>query len=90
MHHMQVDQAITRLKHHEVVGMVQHGTTGIGWRTPYKPWSRASREKRKWLVITEVRKEEEEGYKIMAGYGPIPARQMDNLGGCHQQDYQVV
>jgi hypothetical protein len=39
-----LDQAITRMKHQELVGAVQYGTAGFGWRTPPKPWSKASRE----------------------------------------------
>ncbi|KAL7395412.1 hypothetical protein ABVT39_016252 [Epinephelus coioides] len=61
-----VDQAITRLKHLEVVGFQQQGRAGFGWGPTPKMWSKASRKERKDLVISEVVKIEEESYKIKA------------------------
>ncbi|XP_016140413.1 uncharacterized protein [Sinocyclocheilus grahami] len=59
-----VHQAITRLKHQEVVGVVQYGRAGFGWGTSSKMWSKALKAERKELVISEVVREEKEGYKI--------------------------
>lgn len=61
-----VNQTITRLKHQEVVGLVQCGRAGFGWGTSPKMWSTASKAEQKELVISEVVREEEEGYKIKA------------------------
>ncbi|KAL0189460.1 hypothetical protein M9458_016559, partial [Cirrhinus mrigala] len=48
---------VTRLKHQEVVGLIQHGRAGFGWATSAKMWSKATKE---------VKKEEEESYRIKA------------------------
>ncbi|KAL7405869.1 hypothetical protein ABVT39_009050 [Epinephelus coioides] len=61
-----VDQANTRLKHLEDVGIQQQGRAGFGWGPAPKMWSKASRKERKDLVISEVVKIEKENYKIKA------------------------
>ncbi len=61
-----IHQAITRLKHQEVVGMVQHGRAGFGLGTSPKMWSKASKMERKNLTISEVMRDEEESCKIKA------------------------
>ncbi|KAL7372628.1 hypothetical protein ABVT39_019614 [Epinephelus coioides] len=61
-----VNQAITHLKHLEVVGFQQQGRAGFSWGPTPKMWSKASRKERKDLVISEVVKIEEESYKIKA------------------------
>ncbi|XP_058614749.1 uncharacterized protein LOC131529194 [Onychostoma macrolepis] len=61
-----VNQAITHLKHQEVVGMVQHGRAGFGLGTSPKMWSKASKIVRKNLTNSEVVRDEEESYKIKA------------------------
>jgi len=61
-----VDQAISRLKHQEIVGRTQSGRTGLGWGTAPKRWSKATKKERKELVISEVVRTEEENYQIKA------------------------
>lgn len=61
-----IDQAINRLKHQEIVGVLQPGRTGLGWGSAPKMWSKATRKETKDLVISEVVKMEEECYKIRA------------------------
>ncbi|KAJ8409814.1 hypothetical protein AAFF_G00218730 [Aldrovandia affinis] len=63
---VEVDQAISRLKHLEVVGKVQAGWTGLGWGEAVRFWSKANRKERKEMVVSEVTKMEEEWYKINA------------------------
>lgn len=58
-----VQQATTRLKHQEVVGMVRHGKAGLGWGASAKMWSKATEAERKRMLVLEVVKEEEEGYR---------------------------
>ncbi|KAL0182507.1 hypothetical protein M9458_021882, partial [Cirrhinus mrigala] len=40
-----VQQAVTCLKHQEVVGLIQHGRAGFGWATLTKMWSKAIKVK---------------------------------------------
>ncbi|KAL1266945.1 hypothetical protein QQF64_002620 [Cirrhinus molitorella] len=61
-----VQQAITRLKHQEVVGFTQHGRAGLGWTTSTKVWSKATKLERKRMIIKEVKQEEEESYRVKA------------------------
>ncbi|KAJ8394722.1 hypothetical protein AAFF_G00043220 [Aldrovandia affinis] len=61
---VEVDQAISRLQHLEVVGRVQAGRTGLGWGEALRFWSKANRKERKEMVVSEVTKIEEERYKI--------------------------
>lgn len=60
-----VDQAISRLKHQEIMGVLQPGRTGLGWGPTAKMWSRANVKERQDL-ISEVVRMEEESYKIKA------------------------
>ncbi|KAJ8391007.1 hypothetical protein AAFF_G00097850 [Aldrovandia affinis] len=60
---VEVDQAISRLQHLEVVGRVQAGQTGLGWGEAPQFWSKANRKE---MVVSEVTKMEEERYKIKA------------------------
>ncbi len=61
-----VDQAISQLKHQEVMGAVQSGRAGLGWGPATKKWSKASAKERQDLVISEVRRMEEESHRIKA------------------------
>ncbi|KAJ8402771.1 hypothetical protein AAFF_G00364430 [Aldrovandia affinis] len=63
---VEVDQAISRLQHLEVVSRVQAGRTGLGWGEAPQFWSKANRKERKEMVVSEVTKMEEERYKIKA------------------------
>lgn len=64
--HAEVDQAICRLQHKEIIGRVQAGRAGFGHGEVPKFWSKASKKERKELVITEVRNIENERQKIKA------------------------
>lgn len=44
-----VDQTISRLRHHKIVGRIQSGRTGLGWRIAPRFWSKASRKERREL-----------------------------------------
>lgn len=46
--------------------MVQYGRAGFGWGTTSKMLSKASKEAKKELVISEVVRDYEEDYKIKA------------------------
>lgn len=61
-----VHQAITRLKHQEVVGLIQHGRAGFGWTTSTSMWSKATKIERKRLIVLEIMKEEGESYRVKA------------------------
>ncbi|KAJ8394980.1 hypothetical protein AAFF_G00039310 [Aldrovandia affinis] len=63
---IEVDQAISRLQHLEVVGRVQAGRTGLGWEEAPQFWSKANRKERKEMVVSGVTKIQEERYKIKA------------------------
>lgn len=62
----EVDQAITRLQHKEVMGRVQHSRAGFGWGEPVQFWSKATREQRKTMVVEEVSRVEQDRYHIKA------------------------
>ncbi|CAM4298856.1 unnamed protein product [Leuciscus chuanchicus] len=62
----EVDRAIGRLKHHEVVGRVQEGRAGLGRGDVPLFWSKASREDRKAMVVAEVARTEHERLNIKA------------------------
>ncbi|XP_041649202.1 transient receptor potential cation channel subfamily M member 4-like [Cheilinus undulatus] len=47
----EVDQAISRLQHKEVVGRVQDSQAGLDWEEPVKFWLKATREQRKTIVL---------------------------------------
>lgn len=62
----EVDTAISRLKHREVVGRVQKGRAGLGRSKPDRFWSKASKEERKAMVVAEVTRTELERFNIKA------------------------
>ena len=59
-----VDNAISRLKHKELVGATQQGRHGLGWGEPTKFWSKASAKDRKAMVVTEVTRMEEDKFHV--------------------------
>ncbi|XP_078665283.1 uncharacterized protein LOC144907786 [Branchiostoma floridae x Branchiostoma belcheri] len=61
-----INQAISRLKHRDIVGAVQRGRTGLGWGERTQRWERATQTERKQLVVEEVKRMEEEGRKVCA------------------------
>ncbi len=61
-----VHQAITRLKHQEVEGLIQHGKAGFGRTTSTSMWSKATKIERKMLIDQKAMKEEEESYRVKA------------------------
>ncbi len=63
---IEVDQAVGRLQHREIVGRVQAGRAGLGWGEAPRFWSKANRKERKEMVVAEVTRMEEERYKIKA------------------------
>ncbi len=62
----EVDQAVNRLQHKEVMGRVQHCRAGLGWGEPVQFWSKATREQRKSMVVEEVSQVEQDRYLIKA------------------------
>ncbi|KAK0155305.1 hypothetical protein N1851_002363 [Merluccius polli] len=62
----EVDQAVGRLQHQEIVGRVQAGRAGLGWGEAPHFWSKANRKERKEMVVAEVTRMEEDRYKIKA------------------------
>lgn len=62
----EVDMAIGRLKHREVVGRVQEGRAGLGRGDIPLFWSKASKEDRKAMVVAEVARAEHERLNIKA------------------------
>ncbi|XP_074530869.1 LOW QUALITY PROTEIN: interferon-induced very large GTPase 1-like [Halichoeres trimaculatus] len=84
----EVQKAVGRLQHQEVVGKVQTGRAGLGWGDLPKMWSRANRRERKDLVITEVTKMAEEEYRWLGVEqacdlcGTISASLQHTLSGC--------
>lgn len=61
----EVDQAIGRLQHQEVVGRVQEGRAGLGWGEAPRFWSKAKKGRR-WWWQRWVARTEEERFKIKA------------------------
>ncbi len=62
----EIDQAVNRLQHKEVMGRVQHSQAGLGWGEPVQFWSKATREQRKSMVVEEVSQVEQDRYLIKA------------------------
>ncbi|XP_077382825.1 5-azacytidine-induced protein 2 isoform X1 [Festucalex cinctus] len=62
----EVDQAVSRLHHQEILGRVQAGRAGLGWGEAPRFWSKANRKEQKQMVVAEVARMEEERYKIKA------------------------
>ncbi|KAL0973496.1 hypothetical protein UPYG_G00204760 [Umbra pygmaea] len=62
----EVDQAVGRLQHREIMGRVQVGRAGSGWGETPCFWSKANRKQRKEMVVAEVTRMEEDRYKIKA------------------------
>lgn len=62
----EVDMAIARLKHREVVGRVQEGRAGLGRGDVPLFWSKASKEDRKAMVVAEVARTEHERLNVKA------------------------
>lgn len=60
----EVQKAMGRLQHQEVVGRVQTGRAGLGWSDPPILWSKANRKERKDLVVAEVTRVEEEELRV--------------------------
>ncbi len=76
----EVDQAVNRLQHKEVMGRVQHSRAGLGWGEPVQFWSKAKAE------------EVHGGGRGLTNWtGPLPhhgcfqgqTRSIDPLGGHH-------
>ncbi len=62
----EVDMAISRLKHSEIVGRVQEGRAGLGRSETPLFWSKASKEERRAMVVAEVTRTEQERLNIKA------------------------
>ncbi len=62
----EVDVAIGRLKHREVVGRVQEGRAGLGRGETPLFWSKASKEDQRAMVVAEVARAEQERLIIKA------------------------
>lgn len=62
----EVDHAVSRLQHKEIMGRVQVGRAGLGWGDAPRFWSKAHRKERKEMVVAEVTSMEEDRYKIKA------------------------
>lgn len=62
----EVDQAVSRLQHQEIMGRVQVGRAGLGWGEVPRFWSKANCKERKEMVVAEVSRTEDERYKIKA------------------------
>ncbi|KAL7847812.1 hypothetical protein AOLI_G00225300 [Acnodon oligacanthus] len=50
----ELDQAISRLQHKEVLGRSRVSRVGLGWGESVQFWSKATREQRKTMVVEEV------------------------------------
>uniref|UniRef100_A0A3B1JJ67 Reverse transcriptase domain-containing protein n=1 Tax=Astyanax mexicanus TaxID=7994 RepID=A0A3B1JJ67_ASTMX len=62
----EVNQAISRLQHKEVLGRTQVSQAGLGWGESVPFWSKATREQRKIMVVEEVSQVEQDRYLIKA------------------------
>jgi hypothetical protein len=62
----EVDQAVSRLQHREIVGRVQAGRAGPGWGEAPRFWSKANRKEGKEMVVAGVTRMEEDRNKIKA------------------------
>lgn len=54
-----VEEAVTALKHADIVGHVQQGRGGLGLTARRPAWSKASDPEQKRMVVDEVRHQEE-------------------------------
>lgn len=54
-----VKEAITALRHADIVGKIQHGRGGLGLVTSHPAWSKATALARRRMVVEEVRRQEE-------------------------------
>ncbi|XP_078685568.1 uncharacterized protein LOC144918575 [Branchiostoma floridae x Branchiostoma belcheri] len=61
-----LSQAVSRLKHRDIVGAVQHGMSGLGWGVRTQRWERANPRERKQLIVEEVKRMVEEERKVSA------------------------
>lgn len=55
---------ISRLEPQGLIGRTQQGRSGLGWEEPQKFWSKASKDERKRLVVTEVTGMEEDKFLV--------------------------
>ncbi|KAL2099527.1 hypothetical protein ACEWY4_003921 [Coilia grayii] len=62
----EVDRAISRLKHREVIGRVQEGRAGLGRSETPLFWSRASKKQRRAMVVAEVARTEQDRLRVKA------------------------
>ncbi|CAJ1057801.1 hypothetical protein F2P79_020824%2C partial [Xyrichtys novacula] len=60
----EVDQAVSRLQHKEILGRVQDSRAGLGWGQPVQFWSKATRDQRKAMVVEEVSQVEKDHYLV--------------------------
>lgn len=77
---VEVQKAMGRLQHQEVVGRVKTGWAGLGWSDPPILWSKANRKERKDLVVAEVTRVEQEELRV---------KSVDKLGGCRESSNQL-
>ncbi|KAL7836380.1 hypothetical protein AOLI_G00276640 [Acnodon oligacanthus] len=63
-------QAISRLKHKEVLGRTQVSRAGLGWGEPVQFWSEATREQRKIMAVEEVSQVERLCPRASREHGP--------------------
>ncbi|XP_078583875.1 uncharacterized protein LOC144866388 [Branchiostoma floridae x Branchiostoma japonicum] len=65
-----IDQAVSRLKHRDIVGAVQQGRCGLGWGERTLRWDKATQREKKQLVVDEVKRmmEEERKVKVVGQY----------------------
>ncbi|XP_078603950.1 uncharacterized protein LOC144877779 [Branchiostoma floridae x Branchiostoma japonicum] len=59
-----IDQAVSRLKHRDIVGAVQQGRFGLGWGERTLRWDKATQREKKQLVVDEVKRMMEEERKV--------------------------
>lgn len=62
----EVENAISSLKHKEVMGSTQTGRAGLGWAAQRQFWSKATKRERKTMVVDEVTRVEQERFHIKA------------------------
>ncbi|CAJ1066598.1 hypothetical protein ROHU_018794 [Xyrichtys novacula] len=62
----EVENAIARLQHKEVMGATQTSHAGLGWAAPRQFWSKATRRERKTMVVDKVTRVEQERFHIKA------------------------
>lgn len=54
-----VEEAVSALKHADIVGHVQHGRGGLGLTAHRPAWSKASASERRRMIVDEVKNQEE-------------------------------